>query len=77
MQSTREAAMKAKLLRAAGKIEDGADVEIVSRADETGKRKKKNATKDDAKRAASPAYAVRDKAGNQESVATQDFKIVR
>ena len=63
--------MKARLLREAGAIEDGAAVEIVSRAEDSAE------PRPDGEPAARPSYAVRDEHGHEESVATQDFRIER
>jgi hypothetical protein len=64
----RKALMRGKLQRAAGKIEEGATVEIVAKAEATA-----GATRG----SGSPEYTVRDEAGHEEAVDTRDFELLR
>jgi hypothetical protein len=64
--------MKAKLQRAAGKIEDGATVEIVAKAEA-----KAEPTAGASSGSGSPEYTVRDEAGREEAVDTRDFEMLR
>jgi hypothetical protein len=61
--------MKAKLLCDAGEITNGEDVEVVTKA-ERGKRS-------EPRDANVPEYTVRDDAGHEESVASNDLVVVR
>ena len=60
--------MKAKLQRPAGKIEDGATVEIVAKAEPTAGASPGSG---------SPEYWVKDGAGREEAVDTRDFELLR
>ena len=64
--------MKAKLQRPAGKIEDGATVEIVGKAEA-----KAEPTAGASAGSGSPEYTVRDEAGREEAVDTRDFELLR
>ena len=63
--------MRAKLQRAAGKIEDGAIVDIVGKAEETGNAEPGEAASPGS---TSPEYLLRDEKGREEVVDTRDFE---
>ena len=67
--------MKAKLLRRAGKITQGTEVEIASRAGTNEVRSDKDLG--GRSTTASPVYEVKDDEGNAEKVDTRDLKPVR
>jgi hypothetical protein len=60
--------VKAKLLCDAGKITDGAAVEIVTKAGASKASEPRSASEEE--------YTVRDDAGHEESVATRDFQLL-
>ena len=64
--------MKAKLQRAAGKIEDGATVEIVAKAEANAEPAAEASSG-----SRSPEYWVKDEAGHEEAVDTRDFEMLR
>ena len=64
--------MRGKLLRAKGKIEEGAAVEIVSMAKESAKP-----TSGSSSGSRSPKYVVRDDEGHKKTVASKDFRVVQ
>jgi hypothetical protein len=64
--------MRGKLQRAAGRIEDGATVEIVAKAEANAE-----ATAGASPGSGSPEYTVRDEAGHEEAVDTRDFELLR
>jgi hypothetical protein len=61
--------MRARLLCDAGRIEDGAAVEILTRA-EAPPPSEPASVRD-------PEYTVRDEAGHEEAVSTRDFQLLR
>jgi hypothetical protein len=63
--------MRAKLQCAAGKIEDGAVVEIVGKAEETANAEPGEGA---SPRSTSPEYVLRDDEGREETVNTRDFE---
>jgi hypothetical protein len=67
--------MKAKLLRDAGKITEGTEVEIASRAGTNEVRSDKDVG--GRSTTAAPVYAVTDDEGNAEKVDTRDLKPTR
>ena len=67
--------MKAKLLRDAGKITEGTEVEIASRAGTNEERSDKDVG--GRSTTAAPVYAVTDDEGNAEKVDTRDLKPTR
>lgn len=67
--------MKAKLLRNAGKIPEGTEVEIASRAGTNEVRSDKDVG--GRSTTASPVYEVTDDQGNAEKVDTRDLKPAR
>ena len=67
--------MKAKLLRKAGKIRRGAEVEIASRAGTNEVRDDKDLG--GRSTTAAPVYEVTDDEGNAEKVDTRDLKLRR
>ena len=66
--------MKAKLLRKAGKIAEGTEVEIASRAGTNEVRSDKDVG--GRSKTAAPVYKVTDDEGNAEKVDTRDLKPV-
>ena len=66
--------MKAKLLRDAGKITEGTDVEIASRAGTNDVRSDEDVGGPSA--IGAPVYEVTDGEGNAEEVDTRDLKLV-
>jgi hypothetical protein len=64
--------MKAKLLRDAGKIPEGTDVEIATRAGTNKQRSDKDVG--GRSTTAAPVYEVTDDQGNAEKVDTRDLK---
>ena len=63
--------MRGKMRGAAGKIDDGATVEIVTKA-ETNAEPSAGASPG----SASPEYTVRDDGGHEETVNTRDFEML-
>ena len=63
--------VKAKLLRKAGKIPKGSDVEVVSKVADRGECDPRDAGHPEAR---TPAYAVKDDASHEETVDTRDLK---
>lgn len=61
--------MKARLLRDAGEITRGEDVDVITKAKPRQSRKQRTPTR--------LKYKVRDDAGHEESVATSDLQLVR
>ena len=66
--------MKAKMQRAAGKIEDEATVEIVAKAEANTEAEAPAAGASPG--SGSPEYVLRDEAGHEETVNTRDFKML-
>jgi hypothetical protein len=62
--------MRAKMRGAAGKIEDGATVEIVTKAEADAN------TEPASRGSESPEYTVRDEGGREETVNTRDFQML-
>jgi hypothetical protein len=67
----REAWMKAKMERPAGKIEDEATVEIVAKAEAHAEPAAGAVPGSE-----TPEYTLRDDAGHEETVDTRDFKVL-
>jgi len=64
--------MKAKLLRKAGKIDEGTEVEIASPARKNDKRSKKDVGGEST--TVAPVYEVTDDEGHSEEVDTRDLE---
>jgi len=67
--------MKAKMQRSAGKIDDEATVEIVTKAEVEAKANAEPAA-GAVPGSERPEYILRDEAGHEEAVDTRDFKVL-
>jgi hypothetical protein len=65
--------MRAKMLGAAGEIEDGATVEIVAKAEGAASAESSAGASPGS---GSPEYTLRDEGGHEETVNTRDFELL-